>query len=764
MHTHRKSHGFTLAEILVVLTIIGLFSAFLLPNFLSSRSTAEAGSIAEQARRLNLATQHYQLGGGTIDPGDALRAFNQLQAGIEADTARRGPALGALIPSQYRLVACDDSNRSPCLFYAGGHWTHLSSGSGYRLFAGSEQVVIPEQGWNLEGARFALSSEKPWVWHYDDAVVTGQLPYISRPGDTVWVPVTPKITIPGAPTFTIPPVPTTVSTPTPTHPPTTPPPTTPTPTPPITPTPPPDPTPTPDPEADLYWASPSIGRIYDGWVLNQRSVYSMSLVGTNVSQLAFTVAFSGTYSRGGVDEPWTTNVPAPLSGSGSGQLSTLVDLRIPALDAIDGQIVLSGTAVKTSDGSPVSVVRTIYVRIPAGGVPVITPTPPVITPTPTPPVITPTPTPPVITPTPTIPPPTPTPTIPKKTLTSLLVSSTVDNFEDLPSALRGGEQTEETWVMTGNNAFEIDGLSTHPVSSAAKPTVGGKVARELYGIPSEVTYSLSFKRWEWRAPSNALVLGAALPSGAGGNATVGPAELNEVKYPAYELRAVYHVDTTESAPMPYPWTQFNLNFDFPAAGGDSSTVTGSGTAALIVGASGYWCREVDINGQRYPLVEHPQSPGSFSTGDISLPFTTTNPVLQGKPNSYLLRAVGLDDVVINNASTERNPNEMKVTLNPVDNAGAPAPEPTYQPRASISGQTVTVVSGWLPAENSYQINLELSSPQSARGDATPIGGSLQVTGGGGASGGPQYKEYTRTFTLPTINGYHYVLSPVIRKL
>jgi prepilin-type N-terminal cleavage/methylation domain-containing protein len=58
---HREGRGFTLVEIMIVVTIIGLLVAIAVPNFLQARETSRAKSCVANLRQIDTAKQQYLL-------------------------------------------------------------------------------------------------------------------------------------------------------------------------------------------------------------------------------------------------------------------------------------------------------------------------------------------------------------------------------------------------------------------------------------------------------------------------------------------------------------------------------------------------------------------------------------------------------------------------------------------------------------------------------------------------------------------------------
>ncbi len=104
IQTLRKTGGFTLVEIMIVVAIIGLLAAIAVPSFIRARGRAQATTVLNELRMADAAKDQYALENnksGSITPGWAdltpyLKAGSKLATGGGSDNLGNAIAINGI--------------------------------------------------------------------------------------------------------------------------------------------------------------------------------------------------------------------------------------------------------------------------------------------------------------------------------------------------------------------------------------------------------------------------------------------------------------------------------------------------------------------------------------------------------------------------------------------------------------------------------------------------------------------------------------------
>ncbi|MFK7790321.1 MAG: type II secretion system protein [Phycisphaeraceae bacterium] len=75
----RKNRGFTLIELMIIVTIIGILAAIVIPTFSNANETAKAGALASQLNTVKKSLVLYSTDHNGVFPTDAQLITNQWQ-------------------------------------------------------------------------------------------------------------------------------------------------------------------------------------------------------------------------------------------------------------------------------------------------------------------------------------------------------------------------------------------------------------------------------------------------------------------------------------------------------------------------------------------------------------------------------------------------------------------------------------------------------------------------------------------------------------
>lgn len=140
-----KEHGFSLIELLIVVTIIGIIAALAVPNMLAARRAANEGSAISSLRSLHSAQVTYHSTKGAGDFGDMAQLLSEKLV---------DPVLGSNSKSGYNFTVNPSvAGVRPPLYWA----TAVPSITSGVAVTGKRRFGISEDGM-IHGDNFSLSA------------------------------------------------------------------------------------------------------------------------------------------------------------------------------------------------------------------------------------------------------------------------------------------------------------------------------------------------------------------------------------------------------------------------------------------------------------------------------------------------------------------------------------------------------------------------------------------------------------------------------
>jgi prepilin-type N-terminal cleavage/methylation domain-containing protein len=133
---NRRSAGFTLVELLVVITIIGILIALLLPAVQAAREAARRMQCAGNYRQVGVAMHNYSSASGCLPPGILNWSGSAAQCGLPSGTYDGWGWGTFILPYMEQQAAYDMMD-----FKAGKYYPYLGNGGGNSGKAGRTRVA-----------------------------------------------------------------------------------------------------------------------------------------------------------------------------------------------------------------------------------------------------------------------------------------------------------------------------------------------------------------------------------------------------------------------------------------------------------------------------------------------------------------------------------------------------------------------------------------------------------------------------------------------
>lgn len=211
----RRKHGFTLIEVLAVVSAVGVISAIAFSSFGNIRDNAKHAKLNTDVATVNSAVKQFLTSGGSLDkltkPQDIIDA-------LKADTAEDVRSTvtgfsGSSIDPRLKVVTGKAGNDQPVVTWSASDSTFVinpNGGSGILEFVLDENLADVDYGKRISTATVSYNKDPGWIWAYQDSPATvpigpSEIPVTNVPNAEIPPPMTklspPQISI-GSGTFT----------------------------------------------------------------------------------------------------------------------------------------------------------------------------------------------------------------------------------------------------------------------------------------------------------------------------------------------------------------------------------------------------------------------------------------------------------------------------------------------------------------------------------------------------------------------------------